>query len=146
MTHRDSKETWTENEIAEFRYKLRRFRDDLPEGQRKAFRGLIGGSSAALRSLKRPGNGNESFGQALATFRDELPRQQQNVFTSMVTAGALAWGVAAKPDDVQTVAMWHALFTPLVIVGLGAVLIADELIEDDPEVLVPDIQIPIEGV
>jgi len=139
---------WTEKERAAFSEKVRTFWKRLPAEQRKAFGGIIGGASVVLRPSKRAGAEvpeRGSFAQTLATFRDELQPRERDALTSMVAAGSVAWGAAAgqaPEDDVRTIAMLHALAPAAAIITVGAFLIISELIEDDEEILIPDIQFP----
>lgn len=134
---------------AEFAKKLLKFRDGLPADQRKALNMLIGGAIAADGAIKRSRRADakaRSFSDALETFSNGLPKGQREGLAAMLSAGALSWGLALDPapqDDIKPIHLvWVHVARTLAVIVAGAVTILRELLEDDPEVLVPVLDLP----
>jgi hypothetical protein len=136
---RDLLEAISEQESTEFQEKLLALRARLPERQRDNLDRIIVGADAAFKLLKTADPADEetaSFWKALFTFRDELPLHLRDTFTSILTAGSVAWGVAAgrpghggpgRPGVIFS-AVLHLLVPVAVIVALGSVIVR-QLIE-----------------
>lgn len=139
----------TDKQAAELGEKLLRFRDGLPKNQRRVLNKLIGGTIAADNFIKRPYPDDkkaESFSQALTTFENGLQQGQREGFRTMLAAGALAWGLAPEPtpeDDIKPISMiWvHVARTAAVILA-GFITVVREGMDDDEEIIVPDIDLP----
>lgn len=129
--------------------KLLSFREGLPTHHRRALNRLIGGAVAAGNVVQRlrSTDKEDSFSYALTTFENGLPEGQREGFRAMLSAGALAWGLAADqtPEvDTKPIYFWHWVHlarTAAVIIA-GAVTVVLEATDDDEEQLVPVIDLP----
>jgi hypothetical protein len=134
-------------ERATFVKQLYKFREALPAEERKLFNALLGGAVATARLSKAKARGKsespaEALGKKLVTFGKDLPHHQRDALNLIITAGAFAWGVA--PDhtpDGDPKPVFITLELAIVIAAVGVVLIAG-LLEEDPEVDVPVIDLP----
>lgn len=153
MTNQHSYEDSRAPEVSAFGKRLRTFRDRLPDDQRRAFHHVLAGAGATLQAAERLGGESEkgSITSAITALRKDLPNEQREQLDAILLASAFAWRVQAGRSAVggtsrpsggaEPVAMAHieAIIRLSVGVGVVAAGIISELLEDDVEVLVPDI-------